>query len=80
MDPTGPHFQDPPVTPDKRLYHEDAEIVVTIHTDIGVSGYRDSIGPIDFFPNSGLTGTQPGCIGNGKKFIMLSTLINNTTR
>lgn len=70
MDPAGPQFQEPSVTPDRRLYHEDAEIVVTIHTDVGGTGFSDSIGPIDFYPNSGLTGTQPGCNGDGKRLFV----------
>lgn len=70
MDPSGPRFEEPSVTTDKRLYYDDAEIVVAIHTDIGGHGFEKSIGAIDFFPNSGWTGTQPGCIGDGKIYLI----------
>lgn len=70
MDPARPRFEDRSVTQDQRLFKDDADVVVTIHTDAGVNGYSAPIGPIDFYPNGGAA-TQPGC---GTTGIVLSLI------
>ncbi|XP_019864592.2 phospholipase A1 isoform X1 [Aethina tumida] len=59
LDPAGPKFQNPLMTPDLRLCETDAEFVDVIHTDIQWYGYTLPIGDVDFYPNNG--GKQPGC-------------------
>lgn len=68
MDPARPRFEDRSVTQEKRLFKDDADVVVTIHTDAGVNGYLSPIGPIDFYPNGG-SATQPGCDTSGIAFM-----------
>lgn len=60
MDPARPRFEDKSVPPEKRLHENDADVVVTIHTDGGVNGYWAPIGAVDFYPNGGKA-VQPGC-------------------
>ncbi|XP_026728555.1 pancreatic lipase-related protein 2-like [Trichoplusia ni] len=58
LDPAGPCFSD--VEPNLRLNRNDADFVDVIHTDAGTYGIHESVGHVDFFPNSG--STQPGCL------------------
>lgn len=51
---------------DDKLYKEDADLVVVIHTDGLEGGSLDPIGNIDFYPNGGQA-PQPGCEGSQGK-------------
>ncbi|KAJ8969604.1 hypothetical protein NQ317_011318 [Molorchus minor] len=59
LDPAGPKFENPLMTPDKKLTETDAEFVDVIHTDVQLSGYAAPIGHVDYYPNDGAH--QPGC-------------------
>lgn len=61
----------------EKLYREDADAVVVVHTDRGARGFVESIGTIDFFPNNG-TSPQPGCEGSeeGEGVNLLSYLLS----
>ncbi|KAJ8966505.1 hypothetical protein NQ317_019650 [Molorchus minor] len=59
LDPAGPKFENPLMTPDKELTETDAEFVDVIHTDVQLSGYAAPIGHVDYYPNDGAH--QPGC-------------------
>lgn len=58
-DPAAPGFEHPNVNENNRLDKIDATFVDVIHTNIGLYGFFDSIGHVDFYPNGGLD--QPGC-------------------
>ncbi|CAG9131277.1 unnamed protein product [Plutella xylostella] len=58
LDPAGPCFSH--VDDDVRLNSTDADFVDVIHTDAGVYGITDSVGQVDYFPNSG--SQQPNCL------------------
>ncbi|CAH0597088.1 unnamed protein product [Chrysodeixis includens] len=58
LDPAGPCFSD--VEPNLRLNRNDADFVDVIHSDAGVYGIGESVGHVDFYPNSG--SAQPGCL------------------
>lgn len=40
-------------TNEEKLYKDDADVVIAIHTEGGVQGMLEPIGSIDFFPNGG---------------------------
>ncbi|KAL3288200.1 hypothetical protein HHI36_002650 [Cryptolaemus montrouzieri] len=58
LDPAGPLFTFRPDS--RRLNKDDADVVMVIHTNGGIMGFRDRCGTIDFFPNGG--SCQPGCV------------------
>lgn len=60
MDPAGPLFNTVWDNANSRLSSTDADLVVVVHTDGGVSGYYQPLGDIDFYPNGGVN-PQPGC-------------------
>ncbi|KAJ3649677.1 hypothetical protein Zmor_021404 [Zophobas morio] len=57
LDPAGPAFKLREAS--ERLNATDAAVVVVIHTNGGIFGFKESCGTIDFFPNGG--SLQPGC-------------------
>lgn len=59
LDPARPGFEIFTVQ-SERLSVDDADFVDVIHTAAGSLGYSESIGHVDFFPNSG-DAPQPGC-------------------
>ena len=59
MDPSGPLFHI--VNASERLDKSDAQFVDIIHTAGRWVGNDDTIGHIDFYPNSGRS-PQPGCV------------------
>lgn len=64
LDPAGPLFI--LKSSEKKLSKTDADLVVVVHTDGGVSGLAASLGDLDFFPNGG-TPLQPGCANADSK-------------
>ncbi|KAK0076501.1 hypothetical protein PV325_005270 [Microctonus aethiopoides] len=61
LDAGGPTFETPHLNdPKDRLDETDAVFVDSIHTCIGIVGFIQPIGHIDFYPNGGLL-PQPGC-------------------
>lgn len=58
LDPAGPCFSH--VEEDCRLQASDADYVDIIHSDAGVYGIKDSVGHVDYYPNSGAL--QPNCL------------------
>lgn len=61
IDPAGPYFVSDSITPSDRLSNEDAEIVIIIHTDYTLFGYKNPLGTFDIYANGG-DGKQPFCI------------------
>ncbi|XP_067158163.1 lipase member H isoform X2 [Apteryx mantelli] len=57
LDPAGPLYRGK--LPSERLDPTDAQFVDVIHSDTDGLGYREALGHIDFYPNSGTD--QPGC-------------------
>lgn len=60
LDPARRPFENNSVSHEDRLYKEDAQVVVAVHTDGGGIGYLGPLGIIDFFPDGG-SALQPGC-------------------
>lgn len=60
MDPAKPGFESPIPIHIEHLTRDDAEFVDVIHTAAGTLGFVESLGHVDFFPNSGRA-PQPGC-------------------
>jgi len=46
---------------DGHLTWADALFVDVIHTDGGHFGFPQPLGHVDFYPNGGVRGQQPGC-------------------
>ncbi|XP_026328602.1 pancreatic triacylglycerol lipase-like [Hyposmocoma kahamanoa] len=69
LDPTGPYFANMP--PLVRLHRDDADYVDVVHTHTQPygQGYKDLIGHIDFYPNSGRF--QPSCVDTYVKLTSL---------
>lgn len=59
-DPARRPFESTIINNNDRITSEDANLVVTIHTDAGVRGFLNPIGAIDFYPNGGFA-PQPSC-------------------
>lgn len=59
LDPAGPGFEFASIQK-KGLKKTDALFVDIIHTSGGVTGYFNSMGHADFYPNGGVP-PQPGC-------------------
>lgn len=60
LDPARNAFENDTVRPEDRLYKDDAQVVVALHTDGGKVGYLAPLGTVDFFPDGG-SAIQPGC-------------------
>lgn len=64
VDPARRPFENSLITKSReRLFYDDAEVVVGVHTDAGFRGFVGPVGTIDFYPNGGKA-PQPGCEGN----------------
>lgn len=59
LDPAAPGFEFAKLQK-KELRKADAAFVDVIHTSGGSTGYLNSLGHVDFYPNGGST-PQPGC-------------------
>lgn len=57
LDPAGPLFFQ---FSGDRLSSTDADLVDVVHTCIGLLGYEQPLGDVDFYPNGGRL-SQPGC-------------------
>lgn len=60
LDPSRRPFENISLSKEDRLYKEDAQVVVAVHTDAGSHGFVAPLGTIDLYPNGG-TAVQPGC-------------------
>lgn len=61
LDPSRRPFEEnSSISEEDRLYKEDAEVVVAVHTDAGSHGFVAPLGTIDFYPDGGAA-PQPAC-------------------
>lgn len=72
LDPAGPDFEVPVRDKNSRLSDDDANIVEVVHTNIGMNGFANAIGTIDFYVNGGGP-VQPGCSELGRKFDVINS-------
>lgn len=74
LDPSRRPFENDTISEENKLYKEDADIVVAVHTDAGSHGFVSALGTIDFYPDGGAA-PQPACeTSNVGKMKLISKL------